>query len=333
MQVQPFNLNTLMEKSDSDRQREQSIYRVTIAGSIINVVLLVLKFVAGILGGSAAMIADAVHSLSDFMTDIVVLLFVKLGNKPQDEDHDYGHGKYETLATALIGIALMGVGAMICYNGLSKTWAVVNGEQLKSPGMIAFIAAIVSIALKEWAYRFTEKVGREVGSQAVRANAWHHRSDALSSIGTAFGIGGAILLGAQWAVLDPLAAIIVSFFILKAAYGLIVQATNELLEGSLPKDVEAQMVALAAEEEGVADIHNLRTRRLGDKIAIEMHVRMPGEMSLYEAHEKATRIEKRLREQFGAHTHIALHLEPLKVNGCYVSPKEMNQHSCTSTQS
>ena len=333
MQVQPFNLKTLMEKSDSDRQREQSIYRVTIAGSIINAVLLALKFTAGILGGSAAMIADAVHSLSDFMTDIVVLLFVKLGNKPQDEDHDYGHGKYETLATALIGIALMGVGAMICYNGLTKTWAVINGEQLKSPGMIAFIAAIVSIALKEWAYRFTEKVGREVGSQAVRANAWHHRSDALSSIGTAFGIGGAILLGAQWAVLDPLAAIIVSFFILKAAYGLIVQATNELLESSLPKDVEAQMVALAAEEEGVADIHNLRTRRLGNKIAIEMHVRMPGEMSLYEAHEKATRIEKRLRKQFGEHTHIALHLEPLKVNGCYVSPTEMNQHSRTSTQS
>lgn len=322
-----------MEKSDSDRQREQSIYRVTIAGSIINAVLLALKFTAGILGGSAAMIADAVHSLSDFMTDIVVLLFVKLGNKPQDENHDYGHGKYETLATALIGIALMGVGAMICYNGLTKTWAVVNGEQLRSPGMIAFIAAIVSIALKEWAYRFTEKVGREVGSQAVRANAWHHRSDALSSIGTAFGIGGAILLGAQWAVLDPLAAIIVSFFILKAAYGLIVQATNELLESSLPKDVEAQMVALAAEEEGVADIHNLRTRRLGNKIAIEMHVRMPGEMSLYEAHEKATRIEKRLCEQFGEHTHIALHLEPLKVNGSYVSPKEMNQHSHTSTQS
>ena len=333
MQVQPFNIKTLMEKSDSDRQREQSIYRVTIAGSIINAVLLALKFAAGILGGSAAMIADAVHSLSDFMTDIVVLLFVKIGNKPQDEDHDYGHGKYETLATALIGIALMGVGAMICYNGLSKTWAVVNGEQLKSPGLIAFIAAIVSIALKEWAYRFTEKVGREVGSQAVRANAWHHRSDALSSIGTAFGIGGAILLGAQWAVLDPLAAIIVSFFILKAAYGLIVQATNELLESSLPKDVEAQMVALAAEEEGVADIHNLRTRRLGNKIAIEMHVRMPGEMSLYEAHEKATRIEKRLRKQFGEHTHIALHLEPLKVNGCYVSPKEMNQHSRTSTGS
>ncbi len=333
MQLQPFNIKTLMEKSDSDRQREQSIYRVTIAGSIINAVLLALKFTAGILGGSAAMIADAVHSLSDFMTDIVVLLFVKLGNKPQDEDHDYGHGKYETLATALIGIALMGVGAMICYNGLTKTWAVVNGEQLKSPGMIAFIAAIVSIALKEWAYRFTEKVGREVGSQAVRANAWHHRSDALSSIGTAFGIGGAILLGAQWAVLDSLAAIIVSFFILKAAYGLIVQATNELLESSLPEDVEAQMVALAAEEEGVADIHNLRTRRLGNKIAIEMHVRMPGEMSLYEAHEKATRIEKRLREQFGERTHIALHLEPLKVNGCYVSPKEMNQHSRTSTQS
>ena len=320
MQVQPFNLKALMEKSVSDRQRERSIYRVTIAGSIINAVLLAFKFAAGILGGSAAMIADAVHSLSDFMTDIVVLLFVKLGNKPQDEDHDYGHGKYETLATAVIGMALMGVGGMICFNGIAKTWSVINGDVLKSPGWIAFIAAVVSLLLKEWAFHFTDRVGRAVQSQAVQANAWHHRSDALSSIGAALGIGGAILLGREWVVLDPIAAIIVSFFILRAAYQLIKQATDELLEASLPQDVEQEIIALASKEPEVTDIHNLRTRSIGNSFAIEMHLRMPGETSLYEAHQHTRNIEQRLRSRFGEHTHIALHIEPLKVNGVYVEP-------------
>ena len=227
-----------MKKASSIDARERSVYRVTIAGSIINVALLVFKFVSGIVGGSAAMIADAVHSLSDFLTDIVVLVFVRLSSKPSDEDHDYGHGKYETLATAIIGLALLAVGVMICYNGVSKTFAALRGEQLSTPGWIAFVAAVLSVVLKEWAYRFTVKVGREVDSQAVVANAWHHRSDAFSSVGTAIGIGGAIMLGQRWAVLDPIAAIIVSIFILKAAWGLIGQSTAELLEASLTKNVE-----------------------------------------------------------------------------------------------
>ena len=182
-------------------------------GSVVNVVLLVFKFVAGILGGSAAMIADAVHSLSDFLTDIVVIAFVRISSKPIDEDHDYGHGKYETLATSIIGLALLVVGLYIFYNGCHQIWDVMRGEEIHQPGMIALLAALLSIALKEWTYRFTARVGKQVGSQAVVANAWHHRSDALSSIGTAVGIGGAILLGKSWAVLDPVAAVVVSLFI------------------------------------------------------------------------------------------------------------------------
>jgi cation diffusion facilitator family transporter len=307
--------------ADISKQRQHKIYKVTLAGSMVNVVLLTLKFAAGIVAGSAAIIADAVHSLSDFLTDIVVLLFVRVSSKPSDEDHDYGHGKYETLATAIIGIALMVVGMMILYNGLTKTWSAVNGTPLHVPGVLALAAAIISIILKEWAFRFTRRVGEKVGSQAVVANAWHHRSDAFSSVGTAFGIGGAILLGERWAVLDPLAAIIVSFFILKASYSLIAQATKELLEASLPKDTEAEIVRLAEEEDRVSGIHNLRTRRIGNTIAIEMHLRLPGNLSLYEAHEHARNIENRLRERFGEQTHIGLHLEPLKVNGKYVEPK------------
>ena len=305
--------------ADADRVKE--VYKVTIAGSIINVVLLVLKFAAGILGHSAAMIADAIHSLTDFATDVVVLVFVKLGNKPMDKDHDYGHGKYETLATAIIGISLFVVGVMICYSGVTKTYRAICGETLQQPGIVALIAAIVSVVMKEWAYQFTVKAGKKYHSEAVVANAWHHRSDALSSIGTMFGIGGAIILGEKWAVLDPLAAIIVSAFIIKAAWGLVMQSVKELTDASLPETEEDEILKIANGEQGVGEIHNLRTRRIGNKIAIEMHVRMPGSLSLYEAHEHATHIETKLKQHFGADTHVGIHLEPIKVNGKYQKPE------------
>ena len=310
------NFNVMKEKD-----REKSIYRVTLAGSAVNVVLLVFKFVAGFLGGSAAMIADAVHSLSDFITDVIVLLFVKLSSKPEDSDHDYGHGKYETLATSLIGLALMFVGVMIMHNGVCSIASAIMGNPLPQPGMIALAAALVSIALKEWAYRFTVKVGRKCESQAVIANAWHHRSDALSSIGTAVGIGGAILLGEKWAVLDPIAAVVVSVFIIRTAWQLTKQSAGELLEQSLPADMEREIVDIVAREPMTSEVHHLRTRRIGSHIAIEMHLRMPGDISLYESHQHATNIEQKLRNRFGASTHIGLHVEPLKINGKYVAPK------------
>ena len=223
------------------KQRERRIYRVTLAGSVTNVVLLVFKFVCGILGGSAAMIADAVHSLSDFLTDVVVLVFVRLSSKPEDKDHAYGHGKYETLATSLVGLSLLVVGVMIMYQGARDIVLAMLGHPLKSPGMIALAAAIVSILLKEWTYRFTMSVGRSCQSQAVIANAWHHRSDALSSVGTALGIGGAILFGTEWAVLDPIAAVVVSVFILRTAWTMVKESAGELLEQSLPDEVEREI--------------------------------------------------------------------------------------------
>ena len=293
-------------------EREKKIYRVTLMGSVVNVVLLVFKFVAGILGGSAAMIADAVHSLSDFLTDIVVIAFVRISSKPEDQDHDYGHGKYETLATSIIGLALLCVGFYILYNGCHKVWDFANGMQLEQPGMVALVAALVSIMLKEWTFRFTAKVGKEVKSQAVIANAWHHRSDALSSIGTAIGVGGAILLGSKWAVLDPIAAVVVSFFIIRTALGLIRTSSGDLLEKSLPAEIERKIIEIAESEPEVSDVHNLCTRHIGSNIAMEMHIRMPGEMSLSECHRHATEVERKLRKHFGEHTHINLHVEPKK---------------------
>lgn len=301
-----------------DRQKET--YRVTIAGSIINILLLAFKFAAGILGHSAAMIADAIHSLTDFVTDAIVLVFVRLGSKPTDHDHDYGHGKYETLASAIIGVSLLVVGMMICYSGVTKTYHAMCGEPLQQPGFIALAAAVASVVLKEWAYRFTVRVGRRCHSEAVVANAWHHRSDALSSVGTTVGIGGAIILGEKWAVLDPLTAIVVSFFIMKAAWSVLSKAVDELTDGSLPKETEDEIEKIVNEDKDVSVVHNLCTRRIGNRIAIEMHVRMPGETSLYVAHRHATEIEQRLKQRFGADTHISIHLEPVKVNGRYEDP-------------
>lgn len=292
--------------------RDRRIYRITLAGSIVNVVLLVFKFAAGILGHSAAMIADAIHSLSDFLTDIIVIVFVRLSSKPADHDHDYGHGKYETLATSVIGLALAVVAVLIGWDGIEKIADALQGNRLESPGIIALWAALLSITLKEWIFRATRKVANEVKSKALEANAWHHRSDALSSVGTAIGIGGAVMLGDGWAILDPIAAIVVCVLIIVTAFRIIRQSSGELLEESLPKETEDRIEQIVYQDTLVSDIHKLHTRRIGNIIAIEMHLRMPAGITLAESHVHATAIEQSLKEEFGKGTHIMLHIEPTK---------------------
>lgn len=294
------------------KNRKKEIFGITLLGSGANFLLLIFKFVASIVGHSSAMMADAVHSLSDFVTDIIVLGFVHISSKPKDEDHDYGHGKYETLATSVIGIFLLFVGIGIFWDALNKIIFVIRGGQLPSPGMIALVAAVVSIVVKEVLYRVTKTIGVRVNSQAVVANAWHHRSDVFSSLGTLVGIGGAILLGPHWTVLDPIAALLVSIFIVKIAIRLMLPAVNDLLEKSLPKETEDEILAIVDDVEGVRFPHNLLTRRIGNNYAIEMHVRVNGSMSVAEAHQKTREIERKLRERFGPATHVAVHVEPLK---------------------
>lgn len=291
--------------------REKAIYKVTWIGSAVNFLLLVFKFIAGILGNSSALVADAVHSLSDFITDIIVIVFVKISSKPEDEDHKYGHGKYETLATALIGIALFAVGIGLLVNGATKVSEVIKGAVLPAPSMLALIAAGVSIISKEVLYRYTIHVGKNLNSQAVIANAWHHRSDAFSSIGTLAGIGGAIFLGEKWRILDPIAAIVVSAFIIKVAIDLVKPAIDELLERSLPAETETRILDIIAAFPEVSSPHHLRTRRIGNHIAIEVHLRMDGQTTLENAHTVASNVETRLRGEFGPDTHIGIHMEPI----------------------
>jgi cation diffusion facilitator family transporter len=290
--------------------RNKEIYKVTIVGGAVNVLLLLFKFVAGIVGHSAAMVADAVHSLSDFVTDIIVLVFVHISGKPKDKSHDYGHAKYETLAMTIIGAALLAVAIGIEYSGLTQIILWAQGGNLAAPGMLALWAALLSIVLKEAVYHYSMAKARQLNSQAVEANAWHHRSDALSSIGTAIGIGGAIFLGQRWTVLDPIASIIVGMFILKVSVDLLRNGVGDLMEQSLPDAIENEILQLAASVPGVAEPHDLRTRRLGNHYAIELHILMDGDITLREAHNKADEVEAILRQHYGPDTHIAVHVEP-----------------------
>ncbi|PKN45986.1 MAG: cation-efflux pump [Deltaproteobacteria bacterium HGW-Deltaproteobacteria-17] len=284
--------------------------RVTLLGSLVNAILTGLKLAAGILGNSAAMIADAIHSLSDFATDLVVLITMRITRQPMDADHDYGHGKFETLATMIIGVALLLVGAGIGWSGVKTVHAASHGATVPEPHFIALIAAFVSILSKEALYQWTVLVGREIQSQAVIANAWHHRSDALSSIGTLVGIGGAILLGDRFTILDPIASIVVSFFIIRVALQISYGSMSEMLERSLPPEEKDRLLKLALTVDGVMDPHNLRTRRIGNYIATELHIRVKSELSVIEGHRIASEVERLICTTYGEGTIVSVHVEP-----------------------
>lgn len=283
-------------------------------GFIANLVLTVIKILAGIFARSSAMIADGVHSISDFATDLVVVGSLSVSQRPRDHNHKYGHGKVETLATAFVGIVLILVGIGLFYSGVMKIYSFSQGGILYKPGMAALYAAIASIIVKEILYRITIKVGKETGSSAVRANAWHHRSDALSSLGTMFGIAGAIFLGDKWVILDPLAAIIVSFFIFRVAFIITRDTLFELIETSLPKEHEDEILQIASDVKGVHHPHELKTRKIGSQIAIDIHICVKNDLNVEQAHGITENLEKELRSAYGEETYISVHTEPLSQN-------------------
>lgn len=292
--------------------REHQIYKVTWIGFFVNMILSIGKLVAGIVGRSGAMVADGVHSVSDFATDVVVLIFVKVSALPKDEDHDYGHGKFETLATIIIGLGLFVVGFGILRKSVNLILQFINGCPIEQPGAIALVAAAISILAKEMLFRYTRKIGESVNSPAVVANAWHHRSDALSSVGTFIGIGGAYFLGQKWAILDPIAAVIVSLLIFKVSFDLVKPGIGEMLERSLPKEQEEEIESIVLSNSHFSDIHNMKTRRIGSGIAIELHVRVPGNMTVRESHDATEDVENKIKEKYGQHTQVILHVEPIK---------------------
>ena len=293
-------------------EREDQIRRITLIGSAGNVLLVIVKFIAGVVGHSSAMIADAVHSLSDLLTDFIVLLFVGISARPQDSSHDYGHGKFETLASLMVSIALIGAAIGIILSGASKFAAWLGGADLQSPGKLALWVAVISIVVKEVMYQYTARKGRDLESQALVANAWHHRSDALSSIGAAIGIAVAVLLGGRWTVLDPLASIVVGAMLIAVALKIMRPSLGELTDESLSEAQESEIMGIISSFPEVSEPHNLRTRRIGNKVAIEAHIRMDGEMTLNTVHQITSEIERKLKDRFGVDTIVTLHMEPTK---------------------
>lgn len=290
--------------------RTAKVTFVTLVGSVVNIILTVFKIIAGVLGRSTAMIADGIHSLSDLLSDIVVIVFVKISAKGRDKDHDYGHGKFETFATLIISLMLMVVAANLMSGGISKIRLILDGGEVSSPGMIALWAAVASIVLKEILYRYTIIQGKALNSPMMIANAWHHRSDAFSSVGSLLGIAGAIFLGDKFVILDPITGCVISIFILVMAVKMSVPAIKELLDVSLPDDVEEKIEATAKSVKGVVDLHELKTRREGPGIIMEGHLVLDSEISLKEAHDISKKVEEALRKEFGSETQISLHLEP-----------------------
>lgn len=290
--------------------REKDIRRITLWGALTNIILTVGKIAAGIFGRSAAMIADGVHSLSDLLSDIVVLIFTHISSKGKDRDHSFGHGKFETLATLIVSVILVVTGADLMASGIKSIIGAINGEMIPKPGYIALVAAIASIAAKEILYHATVAVGKRTGSTVVIANAWHHRSDALSSVGSLVGIGGAILLGQKWTILDPLTSCLISIAIIVVAVKMALPSLAELLETSLPEEIEQEIIQTAAAVEGVNDIHDLRTRRNGMSFIIDAHIVVNPEISIVEAHDISTAVEDVLRAKYGPETQLSIHIEP-----------------------
>lgn len=293
------------------RDRISTAKRVTWVGFFINLVLTVLKIIVGFLGRSTAMVADGFHSLSDFVTDLIVLFFIDYSGKDKDEKHKYGYGKYETFATLLISLILFFIGLGIMYSGIMESIKFIKGEEIQEPSIITLFAALISIAFKEYLYQYTLKEGKRINNQAIIANAWHHRTDAFSSIGTALGISGAIFLGEQWKILDPLAGILVSILIIKVANEIGLPSANELLERALPKEIENKIIEIVSSHPDVRFPHNLRTRKIGYLMAMDMHIKMDKNLSFVRAHDVVTEVEIELRKQFGEQTVISIHYEPL----------------------
>lgn len=294
------------------RTREKEITRVTLIGSIVNLLLTAIKIVAGIVGKSSAMIADGIHSLSDLASDIVVLIFVPIAGKAKDKNHQYGHGKFETLATLVVSLILMVVAIRLVASSVQSILSVLSGNVLPKPGYIALVAAGISIISKEILYRYTAFVARKTNSSVCEANAWHHRSDALSSIGSLLGIGGAVILGNKWTILDPIAAAIIGLAILFIALKMAKPPMEELMEKSLNEETEKRITDIILSTEGVRNMHNLKTRRNGQSKIIDCHIRVRRTISIVEAHDIASTVEKNLKQEFGDETQINVHIEPEK---------------------
>ncbi len=289
--------------------------KVTYAGMAVNLILVVLKFLAGVVGSSSALVADAVHSASDFLTDFGVIVGLMFISKPADNTHAYGHGRVETAITLLMGLAIIVTGLGLMRTGVYAVIQSFGGVFPERPGLIALVIGFVSIVSKEALFHYTRIVARKSGSTALEANAWHHRSDAFSSVGTVIGVGGAILLGDRWTVLDPAAALFVSVLVIKVGIDVGWSAFRELTDESISMKAVADISATMMNVGGVLGTHKLRTRTLGRYITVDAHVQVDPSLTVCEGHEIATDVERSVRNAHKNVAFVTIHIEPFTGTG------------------
>ena len=284
---------------------------VTWVGFWTNAGLSVMKILAGVFGRSSAMVADGVHSASDLLTDIAVLIVIGVSRKKADPSHSYGYGKIETFVTFLMSLLLGAVGIGILVDGVERGISFFKGDEIMQPTWLALGMAIASIAEKEWLFRYTRSAARKIASSAMEANAWHHRSDAFSSLATLAGIAGAMFLGPKWRFLDPLAAVVVSALIVAMACNMAKTSVKELVEASLPKEDSDAIANIIMTTPGVKDFHHLRSRSNGNTKIIDFHIKLDPDITLKAAHDIATNVENRLKAEFNPSV-VNIHMEPYR---------------------
>lgn len=299
-----------MDSSQYSR-RTQKILRVTALGSLTNALLVVLKLLVGIWGHSSALVAEAINSISDFATDLVALLFIRISGKPQDEDHHYGHGKFETLASVVVALMMVSVGTLLGYRSAEKVLASLQGElALTPPSRLTLVVSVIALLLKLGLYRYTQRWASQLKSSALQAKALDHRSDTLALFAVILGITGTLLLDQRGLFLEPLTAFVVSLFILRMGWVILQPAFHELTEKRLPLEVEQEIETLVLGTDQVLGIRSLRTRSIGQSYAIELCILVKGEISVIAGHDITLFVEQKLRQRYGAQTYITIHVEP-----------------------
>lgn len=288
-------------------QEKKTAMRVSAVTIVWNVILSIFKLIAGIVGHSGAMISDAVHSASDVFSTIIVILGINIASKQSDDDHQYGHDRLECVAAILLAVVLFATGIGIGIGGINKIIEGTAGQD-EIPGMIALIAAVASIVVKEGMFWYTRSAAKKINSGALMADAWHHRSDALSSVGALIGIGGARL---GFPVLDPIASVVICVFIVKAAYDIFKDAIDKMVDKSCDEETEEKMRRLIEEQQGVLKVDVLRTRLFGAKMYVDIEIAADGDITLREGHEIAQVVHDKVEEEFPLVKHCMVHVNPL----------------------
>jgi cation diffusion facilitator family transporter len=301
-----------MNSEINNSEKLQTIQNITFLGLTVNLILVFLKMISGILGNSSAIIADAIHSLSDLTTDIIVIISTYFTQKPSDKTHPYGHGKFETIASLFIGIFLMLTSIGILQDSVKKLLAfILIKENIGKPTFFPFIIVIFSIIIKELLYQITIRTSKKIQSSALKANALHHRSDVFSSVAVLIGITLTFIPNNSLSIAEPIATIIVGIIILISAYKICTENLNELSEASLPENINKKIMEIIENTNGAIEPHNLKTRKISNTLVIDVHICVNPNLSIVEGHDISSAVELALKNSFGKETITSIHIEPI----------------------